>query len=48
MAYKIVEKMAIDDKMIDLTGYVKKDDIINIIAPVGHTMIRLDNKNPSS
>lgn len=48
MAYEKVTKLAIDDKMIDLTEYAKKTDIINMVAPVGYVMIRVDNINPGT
>lgn len=48
MAYQEVNKLAVDDYLIDLTAYVKKSDIINIAHPVGDVMIRNDNTNPGT
>ena len=48
MAYEKVTKLAVDDKLLDLSDYAKKTDIINMVAPVGHVMIRVDNINPGT
>lgn len=54
MAYTNITKLAIDDKLLDVDAVVEQavnqrmGNIIDMIHPVGDTIIRLDNINPAT